>query len=69
MEKSELKNEKQRRKRLLKIKNFWKKKQKIEENKVKGKDMWEWLAKLIGDFKNIKKAKKEAKKMSETIIN
>ena len=53
----------------MKIINFWKKKQKIEENKVKEKDMWEWLPKLIGDFKNIKKAKKEAKKMSETIIN
>ena len=53
----------------MKIINFWKKKQKIEENKVKEKDMWEWLAKLIGDFKIIKKAKKEAKKMSETIIN
>ena len=33
--------------------------------------MWEQLSKLNGEFKNIKKAKKEAKKkkMSETIIN
>ena len=31
--------------------------------------MWERLAKLNEEFKDIKKAKKEAKKMSETIIN
>ena len=32
--------------------------------------MWERLSKLNGDFKNIKKTKKEAKKkMSGTIIN
>ena len=31
--------------------------------------MWERLVKLNGEFKDIKKAKKESKKMSETIIN
>ena len=31
--------------------------------------MWNRLAKLKGEFKEIKKAKKEARKMSETIIN
>ena len=46
-----------------------KKKQKTEESKVKEKEMWERLSKLKGEFKNIKKAKKESKKMSETIIN
>ena len=46
-----------------------KKKQKEEETKIKEKEMWERLAKLNGDFKDIKKAKKESKKMSETIIN
>ena len=45
------------------------KKQKAEENKVKEKDMWECLAKLNSKFKDIKKAKKDSKKMSETIIN
>ena len=31
--------------------------------------MWNWLAKLNTDFKEIKKAKKKSKKMSETTIN
>ena len=31
--------------------------------------MWERLVKLNGEFKDIKKPKKEAKKMSETIMN
>ena len=31
--------------------------------------MWECLAKLNGEFEDIKKTKKESKKMSETIIN
>ena len=31
--------------------------------------MWECLAKLNGEFKDIKEAKKESKKVSETIIN
>ena len=46
-----------------------KKNRKAEENKIKEKDMWERLSKLNSEFKDIKKAKKEAKKMSETIIN
>ena len=31
--------------------------------------MWNQLAELNGEFKNIRKAKKETKKMSETVIN
>ena len=31
--------------------------------------MWERLSESNAEFKDIKKAKKEAKKMSETIIN
>ena len=31
--------------------------------------MWNRLPKLSSEFKEIKKAKKESKKMSETIIN
>ena len=31
--------------------------------------MWKRLSKRNGEFKNIKKAKQETKKMSETIIN
>ena len=46
-----------------------KKKEKTEENRINEKDMWERLSKLNGEFKNIKKTKKEAKKMSGTIIN
>ena len=46
-----------------------KKKRKTEENKIKEKDMWERLSELNAEFKDIKKAKKEATKMSETIIN
>ena len=46
-----------------------KNKGKAEENKVKEKEMWQCLAKLNGEFKDIKKAKKDSKKMSETVIN
>lgn len=53
------KRKKKRGERLLKIINFRKKKH--EENKVKEKEMWERNAKLNGDFKNIKRAKKETK--------
>ena len=38
-----------------------KKKKESEENKIKEKDMWQRLNKINGEFKNIKKAKKEAK--------
>ena len=38
-----------------------KKKKNPEENKIEEKDMWEHLSKLNGEFKNIKKTKKEAK--------
>lgn len=46
-----------------------KNKRKTEENRVNENDMWECLAKLNSEFKDIKKAKKDSKKMSETIIN
>ena len=47
--------------------NFKKKKPKIEENKVKEKEMWERLSELNGEFKNIKKAKKRPKKCLEQL--
>ena len=52
-------------------KNTLKKKTKGRGKKKKKeeKDMWNRLVKLNGEFKEIKKAKKESKKMSETIIN
>ena len=40
-----------------------------KETKVKEKQIWDRLAELNSDFKTIKKAKKEVKKMSETVIN
>ena len=46
-----------------------KNKRKTEENRVNENDMWECLAKLNSEFKDINKAKKDSKKMSETIIN
>ena len=53
----------------MKKNKLLKKKRKVEENKIKQKDMWERLAKLNGELKDVKKEKKEAKKMPETIIN
>ena len=47
--------------------NFEKKRPKIEENKVKEKEMWERLSELNGEFKNIKKAKKRPKKYLEQL--
>ena len=46
-------------------------KQEIKEGKIKVKEdqMWQRLSELNGEFKKIKKAKNEAKKMSETTIN
>lgn len=46
-----------------------KKRRKVEENKIKEKDMWDHLAKSNSEFRHIKKAKIESKKISETIIN
>ena len=37
--------------------------------KVKEDQMWQRLSELNREFKKIKKAKKKAKKLSETIIN
>ena len=60
--------EKQKEKRPI---QGWKKtvEKKKEQNKIKEKDMWECLTNLNSKFKDIKNAKKESKKMSETIIN
>ena len=44
------------------------KKQKKKESKIKENEMWDRLAELNGEFKKIKKAKTEAKKMSEIVI-
>ena len=46
-----------------------KRKRKNDQKKIKEKDKRECLAKLNSEFKDVKKAKKESKKMSETIIN
>ena len=64
-----MKKEKKRREVAEKNKLKKKIKKKAEETKVKEIEMWECLAKLNGEFKDIKEAKKESKKMSETIIN
>ena len=60
-------------KRKEKQKNVAEKNKLLKKNKnlkkTKKKEMWERLSELNGEFKNIKKAKKEAKKMSGTIIN
>ena len=40
----------------------------MEENKVKKNEMWKCFSKLNDEFKEIKKSKKEAKNMSDTII-
>ena len=72
-EKVELKQGVEKRKgkrRIVAEKNkLVKNKRKTEENRVNENDMWECLAKLNSEFKDIKKAKKDSKKMSETIIN
>ena len=60
---------KQRRREVAEKNKLLKKKRKAEETKRKEKDMWNRLAKLNGELKEIKKAKTESKKMSETIIN
>ena len=40
----------------------------MKKQKWKKKDIWQRLAKLNDKFKEIKKPKKDTKKMSETII-
>ena len=61
--------QKAKRREIAQNNKLLKKKQKSEPNKVKEKDMWERLAQLNSKFKNIKKPKKEAKKVPETVIN
>ena len=41
---------------------------KSEENKVKEGEMWNRLNELNGEFKKIRESKKEAKKISATIV-
>ena len=41
---------------------------KLEEDKVKEGEMWNRLNELNGEFKKIKQSKKEAKKISATIV-
>ena len=43
-------------------------KQKSEENKVKEGEMWNRLNELNGEFKKIRELKKEAKKISITVV-
>ena len=42
--------------------------QKFEECKTKEKEIWKRLGELNKEFSEIKKAKKDSKKMSESII-
>ena len=42
---------------------------KLEDDKVKECEMWNRLNKLNGEFKKIKQAKKDEKKMLSTILN
>ena len=51
----------------LKKAKFFKKSQNAEENKVKEKNMWNRLAQLNSEFKDIKKAKKEPKKCQKQL--
>ena len=67
--KQRVEKRKQRRREVAEKNKLLKKKRKAEETKRKEKDMWNRLAKLNGELKEIKKAKIESKKMSETIIN
>ena len=45
-----------------------KRKLKLEENKIKEREMWNRLNELNGEFKKIKQAKKNEKKMSSTVV-
>ena len=49
----------------LKIKR---RKEKLEENKVKESEMWNRLNELNSKFKKINESKKESKKMSSTVL-
>ena len=49
-----------------KKKNYWKKR-KQEESKNHENEIWKRLSELNNEFKKIKKAKKDSKKMSHTI--
>ena len=61
--------EKRKQKRLeVAEKNKQLKKRKQEESKVKEKVLWKRLGELNKEFNQIKKSKKDSKKMSESII-
>ena len=67
--KQRVEKRKQKRQAVAEKNKLLKKKRKVEETKITEKDMWNRLATLNGEFKKIKKKKKESKKMSETIMN
>ena len=67
--KQRVEKRKQKRQKVAQKNKLLKKKKKQEETKIREKDTWRRLSKLNDEFKRIKKAKNEAKKMSETIIN
>ena len=62
--------EKRLAKRREKAEGLKEKKRKIksEENKIQEDEMWNRLNELNGEFKKIRQCKKEAKKMSATIL-
>ena len=59
---------KARRQELAENKKLLKKQKKKKESKIKENEIWGRLAELNEEFKKIKKAKTEAKKMSEIVI-
>ena len=67
--KQRVEKRKEKRRAVAEKNKLLRKKRKTEKNKIKEKDMWERLGKLNSEFEDIKKAKKESKKTSETIMN
>ena len=67
--KQRVEKRKEKRRAVAEKNKLLRKKRKTEKNKIKEKDMWERLGKLNSKFEDIKKAKKESKKTSETIMN
>ena len=67
--KQRVEKRKEKRRAVAEKNKLLRKKRKTEKNKIKEKDMWERLGKLNSEFEDIKKAKKESKKMPKTIMN
>ena len=65
--KEHVEKQRQKGKRQLK-KILLEKKKRKQETKIREKDMWKRLNQLNCEFKEYKKSKKDAKKMSDTII-